>query len=268
MQEVQTSLLIEFDREVAIVTMNRPERLNAIDLEMAKELREFFTQMTTRQDSRVILMRGSGKHFSAGADLDSDAFAPPGEGYVQNQTEIQHVFSGLIRAMRQCPQPIIALMHGAAVGGGFSIALAADVRIAAESCRMNAGYLLVGLGGCDMGSGYFLPRLIGASLASELILTGEFILADRALETGLVSQVVTEADLLNAGLATAQKMLRASPMGLRMTKETLNTCLAGGDLDSVLNLEDRQQVLLMATEDHREAVQAFKEKRDPVYQDR
>ena len=263
----QACVLVEFRDDIAVVTLNRPAQLNAIDVAMATELSAVFTSMNERKDVRVILLRGAGRHFSAGADLDSDAFASPGPGFARKQMQIQHIFSGLIRSMRTCPQPIIALLHGAAVGGGFSIALAADVRIAAEGGRMNAGYLLVGLGGCDMGSGYFLPRLVGASVASELLLTGEFIDAERALTCGLVSRVVDREALLKTGLEMASAMTRASPTGLRMTKESLNACLTGADLDTVLNLEDRQQVLLMGTEDHREAVLAFKEKRDPVYTD-
>ena len=132
---------------------------------------------------------------------------------------------------------------------------------------MNAAYLRVGLGGCDMGSGYLLPRLVGLSLASELLLTGNFIAAPRALGSGLVSGVVPGEALLDAGLALAGDMLRASPMGLRMTKETLGLSVDAPSLEAALTLEDRQQVMLLATGDHQEAVRAFRAKEAPLYGD-
>ena len=133
---------------------------------------------------------------------------------------------------------------------------------------MNAAYLRVGLGGCDMGSGYLLPRLVGLSIASEFLMTGRFIEADRAKSIGLVSDIVPESGLLDAGMALANDMLRASPMGLRMTKETLNAQIDAPSLDAGLTLEDRQQVMLLETADFREAVTAFREKRAPKYEDR
>ena len=125
--------------------------------------------------------------------------------------------------MRGCPQPIIGLLHGAACGAGFSLALACDVRFAAPNARLNAAYLRVGLGGCDMGAGYLLPRLVGLSVASELLMSGRFIHAERAKAVGLVSDIVAADKLLDVALALANDMLAASPMGLRMTKETLNS---------------------------------------------
>jgi len=170
--------------------------------------------------------------------------------------------------MRACPQPIIALLHGAVCGGGFSLALASDVRYASPSVRMNAAYIRLGLGGCDMGAGYLLPRLVGLSNASEFLLTGRFISADRALRMGLVSEIVPEDNLLEAGLALAADMLKTAPMGLRLTKETLNTEIDAPSLEAALAIEDRQQVILLETADHREAVAAFREKREPRFGDR
>jgi len=250
-----------------IVTLNRPDKQNAIDVDMAKALSAYFSALPHRLDVRVVVLRSEGKHFSAGADLDSPAFVPPGSGRSQKQMAMQHLYSGIVRLMRSCPQPVIALIQGAAVGGGFSLALAADVRIASPDARMNAAYLRIGLGGCDMGSGYLLPRLVGVSVASELLLTGNFINADRALATGLISQIAARDDLLETGLKLADDMLQASPMGLRMTKETLNGSLSVGSLEAGLMLEDRQQIILLDSDDHREAVSAFKEKRKPAYKD-
>jgi enoyl-CoA hydratase/carnithine racemase len=169
--------------------------------------------------------------------------------------------------MRACPQPIIALVHGAACGGGLSLALAADVRYAAPNARLNAAYIRVGLGGCDMGAGYLLPRLVGLSNASEFLLSGRFIDAERALRMGLVSEIVAQDRLLDAGLELAQDMLKTAPMGLRLTKDALNAEIDAPSLEAALAIEDRQQVILLETEDHKEAVAAFLDKRAPVFRD-
>lgn len=252
---------------IEILTLNRPDKLNAVDVEMAEALTEYFSGLSQRLDVRVVILRGEGKHFSAGADLDSAAFVPPGPGRAQQQLAMQHLYSGIVKYMRYCPQPIIGLIHGAAAGAGFSLSLACDVRFGTPSTRLSAAYLRVGLGGCDMGSGYLLPRLVGVSTASEFLLTGNFMNAERGLNCGLLSQVVEQDDLLETALQLAQDMLQAAPMGLRMTKESLNASLNVGSLEAGLVLEDRQQVMLLDTEDHREAVAAFKEKRSPSFTD-
>jgi enoyl-CoA hydratase/carnithine racemase len=253
---------------IEILTLNRPAALNALSPEMAGEIGDYFSALSARFDVRVVLLRGEGPHFSAGADLDSLAFASDGPGRAQRQMAMQKTYSGIIRAMRACPQPIIALLHGAACGGGFSLALASDVRFAAADARMNAAYIRIGLGGCDMGAGYLLPRLVGLSNASEFLLTGRFIDAERALRMGLISEIVPEGRLLGTGLALADDMLRTAPMGLRMTKEALNAEIDAPSLEAALAIEDRQQVILIETADHNEAVRAFREKRSPVFDDR
>jgi enoyl-CoA hydratase/carnithine racemase len=261
-------LRLERRGAVEIVTLDRPATLNAIDVEMATALSAYFEAARAQPEVRVIVLRAEGKCFSAGADLDSAAFAAPGPGRAQRQLEMQKLYSGIIRHMRACPQPILALVQGAACGGGFSLLLAADIRYATPHAKMNAAYLRIGLGGADMGSSYLLPRLVGVSVASEYLLTGRFMTAERALAVGLVSQVVAPEELLATGLATAEEMLKASPLGLRLTKETLNASIDAPSLDAALLLEDRQQVLLLETADHREAVAAFKERRSPEYGDR
>lgn len=256
---------IEKQGAIEIVTLDRPETLNAIDTPMARALYAYFEELPKRLDVRVIVLRAEGRAFSAGADLDGDVFVKPGPGRAQKQIEMQKLYSGVIRMMRACPQPIIALVQGAAVGGGFSVALAADVRYATPNTKMNAAYLKIGLGGCDMGSGYHLPRMVGISNASEFLMSGRFITAERALRMGLVSEIVPPEALLETGLSLARDMLKAAPQGLRLTKEALNAEIDAPSLESALAIEDRQQVILLDTDDHREAVAAFKQKREPVY---
>ena len=262
-----TTISVEARGAVEILSLDRPDALNTVTPEMADELAGYFSNLPDRPETRVVILRANGRAFCAGADLGSQAFSAPGKGRPQRQLRMQQRYSRIIQLMRSCPQPIIALVHGAACGAGFSLVLASDVRFASPRAKMNAAYLRVGVGGCDMGSGYLLPRLVGLSIASELLLTGRFIDADRARAVGLVSDVVPEEKLLSTGLEFAAEMARASPMGLRLTKQTLNALIDAPGLDSALMVEDRQQVILLETADHREAVDAFRERRDPSYSD-
>lgn len=265
--DTYTTIAVEARPGIDILSLNRPEALNAVTPGMIAELTSYFTALQDRPETRVVVLRANGRAFCAGADLGSEAFAAPGDGRPQRQLMMQQNYSRVVRLMRGCPQPIIALVQGAACGAGFSLALAADVRFAAPDTRMNAAYIRVGVGGCDMGSGYLLPRLVGLSVASEFLLSGRFIEAERARAIGLVSDVVHHDRLLETGLAFAADLLRASPMGLRMTKQTLNALIDAPSLETALAMEDRQQVMLLETGDHREAVAAFREKRPPDYRD-
>src|SRR5579863_1040843 len=262
------TISVEARDTIEIVSLDRPDALNAVTPAMADELIDYFSGLHDRLSTRVVILRGNGRAFCAGAELDSDAFAAPGPGRPQRQLDMQQRYSRIIRLMRSCPQPIVALVQGAACGAGFSLLLASDVRFATRAARMNAAYIRVGVGGCDMGSGYLLPRLIGLSVASELLLTGRFLEADRAKAVGLISDIVPDEKLLDTGLAFAAEMARASPMGLRLTKQTLNALIDAPGIDAALMIEDRQQVILLETSDHREAVTAFRERRDPIYSDR
>ncbi len=262
-------LLIEAHDGIEVVTLNRPERLNAMNAALISVLDSYFRGLPDRLDVRVVVLRGAGRAFCAGLDLTPGSWpADPGTGSVQSGWKTQRAIATVMQLMRACPQPVIALGQGAACGGGFSLLLSSDVRIAAPDLKMNAAYIKIGLGGCDMGSSYFLPRLVGASVAAELLLTGNFIHADRALSCNLVSRVVEHDGLLDAGMALAHDMLATSPMGLRLTKDALNRNIDAPGFDAALALEDRQQVLLSQTEDFREATRAFAEKRPPQYRDR
>lgn len=264
---MSATLLIETRGQIEIATLNRPEALNALDPEMTQALNDYFGGLADRPEVRVVLLRGAGRGFCAGLDIKAarrDSDDTPVLRTLKTQTAIGNIY----RKMRACPQPIIALAHGAACGGGLSLLLASDVRIGAPSLRMNAAYIKIGLGGCDMASSYFLPRLVGASLAAEMILTGRFIGAERALSSGLVSELVAEDALLDAGLALADEMLLTAPWGLRLSKQALGLAIDAPSLEAAMAVEDRQQVILAATEDHREAMGAFVEKRVPEYKGR
>jgi enoyl-CoA hydratase/carnithine racemase len=265
---VTQPLLIEHEDGLDRVTLNRPESLNALDPALIDALNSYFQGLQRNRDTRVVLLRGAGKNFCAGLDLKqamkrrAGQQEPPG---VTESLDSQRRIADIVMLMRRCPQPIIALLQGAAAGGGFALALASDIRIAAKSARMNCAFIKLGLGGCDIGTSYFLPRLVGVSIASELILTGRFIGAERAREVGLVSEVVEENALDAAVEPYIDAMLTASPVGLRLSKECLNISVDAGSLEAAIAMEDRNQVLCSRSEDFNEGIRAFLEKRKPVY---
>ncbi|MEN3346633.1 MAG: hypothetical protein V7632_268 [Bradyrhizobium sp.] len=261
-------LLIEHHDGVDWVTLNRPDSLNALDPALIDALNVYFQGLQRNRDTRVVVLKGAGANFCAGLDL-KQAMArrgtqaePPG---VTESLDSQRRIADIVMLMRRCPQPIIALVQGAAAGGGFALALAADIRIAAKGARMNCAFIKLGLGGCDIGTSYFLPRLVGVSVASELILTGRFINAERALAVGLVSEVVEAADLDAAANSYVDAMMTASPVGLRLSKECINMSVDAGSIEAVIAMEDRNQVLCSRSEDFQEGIRAFLEKRKPVY---
>ena len=188
------NISIEKRGQVDWLTLNRPESLNAITTPMVTELRDYFGNLIEDRDTRIVVMRGAGRAFCAGLDIkESQARTyeePYGYGF-----GFQGYLAEVYIRMRRCPQPIVSLVHGPACGGGFSFVLASDIRIAAENARMNAAFIRIGLSACDMGCSYFLPRLVGTSVASELMLTGRFIHADRGLATNLVSAVAQDGEL-------------------------------------------------------------------------
>ncbi len=261
-------LLIEHHDGVDTVTLNRPDSLNALDPALIDALNVYFQKMQRDRETRVIVLKGAGKNFCAGLDL-KNAMArragqqePPG---VTESLDSQRRIADIVLLMRKCPQPIVALVQGAAAGGGFALALAADIRIATKSARMNCAFIKLGLGGCDIGSSYFLPRLVGVSVASELILTGRFIHADRALAVGLVSEMVEEDGLDAAAAPYVEAMMMASPVGLRLSKDCINMSIDAGSIEQVIAIEDRNQVLCSRSEEFNEGMRAFMEKRKPVY---
>ena len=244
------------------VTLNRPEQLNTLNPRLLRELNDYFSALERNYDVRVVVLRGAGRAFCAGLDMKAGGGIDQGpEAMMRSQRE----FSGLVMRMRRCPQPVIGLLHGHAAGGGFSIALGCDVRIAAAGTKMNCAFIRIGLSGCEMGASYHLPRLVGTSVAAELLYTGRFIDAERALRVGLVAEVVPMDQLEAAGQALADDMLATAPLGLRLTKECFWAAVDGNDLPSVVAMEDRNQVLTVANGDLAEGMRAFLEKRKPDY---
>lgn len=248
---------------IETVTLDRPDALNGLTAEMVDELLQYFLSLLFEETVRVVVLTGAGRAFCAGLDIRE--FDRNSGDDVAQIFHFQRKIAEIILAMRRCPQPIIALINGAAAGGGFALALAADMRIAAPGIRMNAAFIKVGLSACDVGVSYFLPRLVGSSIASELMLTGRFIDAERALRIGLISEIVAPEELRPAGERLANELLEAAPLGLRLTKEGISAALAAPTLEMALAFENRNQSLCAANGDLREGLAAFLEKRKPHY---
>jgi enoyl-CoA hydratase/carnithine racemase len=255
-------LQVELKGDVAWVTLARPECLNALNAQLARELRSFFGGLDAKSQARVVVLRAQGRAFCAGYDLKE---ADVGGRSVEDMLEVQSGIRDIMVAMRRCPQPVIGIVQGAASGGGFALALACDVRLATPDARMNAAFIRLGLSGCDMGVSYFLPRMVGSSVASEYLLTGRFMDAQRALALGLVSRIGTPAELEAEAQALADDMLQATPLGLRLTKDALRHAIDGPSMEAVMAMEDRNQILCTQSDDFAEGIAAFLEKRRPRF---
>ncbi len=224
------------------LTMNRPQRLNALNQPMAEALLAHFEGRRRDEATRVIVLRGAGRAFSSGADLKAagqpDALRDGPKG--------DWVLRDLMKAMRACPQPVISLVRGPAAGGGLVIALASDIIVASESAAFHTAFINVGLSGAELGASWRLQRTIGVSRAREMLYTGRPLLAADALRLGLVSAVTPEAELDAYGEALAKDMLRAQPDALRLSKRSFDATLDSVSLDTALEIEERAQMLMIA----------------------
>ncbi|MFX1449081.1 MAG: enoyl-CoA hydratase/isomerase family protein, partial [Promethearchaeota archaeon] len=257
-------------------------KLNAISFQMIKDLHTLFDSLMVNLDCRVVILKAEGKEFCAGLDLKESMILQskkkppelkekyyflkaPDKDIIKAKIYAQWHTSNIIVKMRKINQPIIALVQGAASGAGFAFSLAADVRIASNKARFNNAFINVGFSGSDLGSSYHLPRLIGMARAAEILYTGRFVDAYEAERIGLVLSVVDEEKLLDVGIELAENMLYKSPLGLRMTKQAINLSLDSPSLETILQVENRAQMLCSASDDIMEGVQSFFEKRNPKY---
>jgi enoyl-CoA hydratase len=248
---------------VTLLTLNRPDKLNALTAELVADLHDALGEIASDRDCRVVVLTGAGRGFCSGLDLGGYGDPPGAQGLrkVEAGFATQTQIASLVPRFRALPQPVIAAVNGAASGGGLAFALASDIRIAAESARFNVAFVKLGLSGCDIGVSWLLPRLIGASRAWELMLTGRLIDAQEAYRIGLLLKVVPDAQLLDSALETAAQISSNSPWGVRMTKEVMWSQLEIGSMQAGIDLENRTQILSSMTGDMREAVMAFIEKR-------
>lgn len=248
---------------VAVATLDRPARRNALTFAMFTDLHRMCAQAAADDSVRVLVITGAGNGFCAGLDLDDAATLP--DMTVAEFLRGQEEWAGAIAAFRRLPKPVIAAINGAAAGAGFSLALAADIRLAVPKARFNAAFVRIGLTGGDCGTSWMLPRIVGLGLANEILLTGRFVDAEEAARIGLVNRVVPGDRLLDEALALAEEITGNSPLGVRLTKQVVQTNVDAPSLEAALELENRNQALASQTEDMVEAFRAFREKRQPSF---
>ena len=255
------------DEGITLITLDRPAKLNAMNVELITELHQTLDDIGRDRSCRAVIVTGAGRGFCAGLDLGGYGIAPGGEdvGPVQTGMATQKHIAALVPKLRSLPQPVIAAVNGPAAGGGLALALASDIRIAATTARFNVAFVRIGLSGCDIGVSWLLPRLIGASRAWELMLTGRIFDAAEAGRIGLVTEVLPNEALLDAAYAKADEIMRNTPFGVALTKEGMWSALEIPGMQAAIDLENRQQIMASATSDHREAMKAFLERRPPSY---
>lgn len=252
---------------VAQLTLHRPGSLNAMTAELVQGLHDHLDAIALDPTVRAVVLTGSGRGFCAGLDLGGYGEAPHTEGLGRPQKAfaVQKHIASLVGHLRSLPQPVIAAVNGPAAGGGFALVLASDVRLAARSARFNAAFVRIGLSACDIGTSWLLPRLVGVARAQELMLTGRVFDAEEAYRIGLVVDLADDGALLDTAYATAELIMGNAPFGVTLTKEAMWTALEIPGLQAAIDLENRQQIMATYTNDHREAMLAFVEKRPPRF---
>jgi enoyl-CoA hydratase/carnithine racemase len=254
---------VEIADAVATVTLDRPAKLNALTFEAYADLRDLLAEMPHRDDVRVLVITGSGRGFCSGGDVD-EIIGALRDADQRTLLDFTRMTGAVVKAMRECPLPIVAAVNGVAAGAGAVIALAADLRVLARSARFAFLFTRVGLAGADMGSAYLLPRIVGLGRATELLMLGEDVASERALEIGLATRVVEDGDLPGAATDIATR-LASGPSFAYATTKVLITQEQDMGLAGAIELEAVAQALLLRSEDHAEFFAAFKEGRDPAW---
>jgi enoyl-CoA hydratase len=258
----------EITEGVALVELDDPSRYNALTTAMVAELRDVFADLRADRSVRAVVVAGRGRGFCAGANMTGDDTTPveaQDRGPVGAIHFIQDNLAQLMLAIHELPQPVIAAVHGAAMGGGLAIALASDLRVASDDAFFGAQFIRVGLSACDVGSSYWLPRVVGPTIAAELMLTGRRFSADEAMRFGMLNRLVPRDGLLDAAAELAALITENSEYGVYTTKLGMWANLDAPSLRHAMELENRTQVLGTFTRNMTEAGRAFVEKRDPTW---
>lgn len=229
---------------IMLVALNRPQQLNAVSHQMADDLADLWARLRHDLSVRVVLLKGEGeKGFCGGIDIKEGLL--PEEMNAPSFYDFQTRLGELELAMRQIPQAIIVMVHGAAAGAGFSFAMASDIRVISKDARFSAFYVNVGLGGADLSCSYFLPRIIGAGRAYEYMFTGNFMSSEEAMNLGFASRCVEREELLPTAMELARTIAAKDPLAIRLTKEAINHNLDCAGLEAALNMENRNQALMI-----------------------
>ncbi len=265
LEDPPKSFLFGFDpgSGVARITLNRPERLNALTFEVYGELRDTFRALDSEAGVRAVVITGAGRGFCTGGDVE-DIIGPLFDRDSEGLLEFTRMTCDLILAIRTCRQPVIAALNGTIAGAGAVIATACDIRIAAESAKIAFLFTKVGLSGADMGVAWMLPRIVGFGRATELLMTGDFIDAGEAHRIGLYNRVVPDGEIVAIAAELAGRLAKGPSYALRMTKDALNREAHMG-LEEALEAEAQVQAVCMEDPNFREAYEAFVEKRRPRF---
>lgn len=260
-------LLEETKDGVAVLTMNRPERLNAMSRPMLDAMEAALQRLAADPEAGVVVLTGAGRGFCAGGDVKAMAEGTESAGgSLEERAQQLRGRMEVSRWLHEMPKPTIAMVRGAAAGAGLSLAMACDLRIASDTAKFTTAFARVGYSG-DFGGSYFLTRLVGTAKARELYLTADLLDAREALAIGLVNRVVPDARLEEETMALAGRLARGPRVAYRYIKRNMNAA-EGGTLEELLDLEAWHHSRTGATEDHREAARAFVEKREPVFRGR
>jgi enoyl-CoA hydratase/carnithine racemase len=254
-----TTFLYEQANGVATITLNRPERLNALTFEVYRELTDTFAALPDEKEVRVVVITGVGRAFCSGGDVH-DIIGELFQRNMEGLLEFTRMTCELVANIRSLPKPVIASLNGTTAGAGACIALASDIRLASEDARIAFLFVKVGLSGADMGAAYLLPRVVGLTKATELLYTGDFISAQEAERIGLYNRVVPAPQLAATTRELAERLAQGPGFALAKTKEMLNRELYT-DLDTALECEAQAQAICMQHPDYREAYEAFVAKR-------
>ncbi|HEY9033796.1 MAG TPA: enoyl-CoA hydratase [Pseudomonadales bacterium] len=255
---------------IAVVSLNRPERMNAMAFDVMVPFREVLEDISFNNSVRAVIITGKGEGFCSGADLQDPGYLDIFDGLTMPgiSRRAMKVLDDVIKTIQDMHQPVIAAVNGAAIGGGFCLAMAADIRIASDTAYFRPAGINNGLTAAELGLSFILPRAIGASRAFEIMLTGRDVLADEAGRIGLVSEVVAPEQLLPRCLALAGRISEFSQLGVELTKQLLWAGLESGSRHSHMNHEGHAQLFVrMTTRNFEEAIKARREQRKPAFKD-
>jgi enoyl-CoA hydratase len=253
---------------VALMTLNRPHHLNALTSEMLGEIYHSFEELGRDSHCRVIVLTGAGKGFCAGDDLldyRPPSWVPTDVGPLQSNMYQQKHVAEIVPRMRAVPQPIIAAVNGAVAGAGYALAMGADLRFASTSALFVDAFVKIGASGAELGLSWLLQRIVGATRAAELVLTGRRVDGEEAERIGLVLETVPDGQVVDRAMVLADQIIENTPFGTWMGKATLWSNLEIPSLAAAIDLEARTQILTLGTEDAKEQLLAFREKRAPLY---
>jgi enoyl-CoA hydratase len=254
---------------IRLITLNRPDRLNTLNAELAQALHDELADVAADRSCRAVVLTGAGRGFCAGLDLQGFGDAPGNDGTdpARDHFSNQEHMSSLILKLRATPQPVIAAVNGPAAGFGLALTLGSDIRYAARSAVFRAAFINIGVSNCDMGTSWLLPRLIGASRAHELMLTARKVSGEEAAQIGLVADVVDDDALMERALEGAKQIAAWAPWGIRLTKQGMWSALEIASEQAAVQYEDRQQIMAVHGAAMGEAIGAFLEKRPAEFSD-